>query len=80
MPVPSSDEHFEGHVDRLIREAIERGEFEGLPGEGKPIPGVGTIDDDLWWVRRWARRNLVPGERGSVPRQIDSPQDPSSSS
>lgn len=43
-------------AERIIRDAIEAGEFENLPGEGKPIPGAGTVDDDLWWVRRWAER------------------------
>lgn len=58
MPLPGSPERFESHVDRVIREAMERGEFEDLPGAGKPIPGAGTKDDELWWVRRWLRRNL----------------------
>ncbi len=43
-------------VDRLIQEAAERGEFDDLPGAGKPIPGAGTKDDPLWWVRSWVRR------------------------
>lgn len=49
--------HFESNVDRIVREAMERGEFDGLPGEGKPIPGAGQKDDEFWWVRRWLRRN-----------------------
>ena len=32
------------------------GEFDGLPGTGKPIPGRGRADDDLWWVRGYLRR------------------------
>ena len=28
---------FSKHIDKLIGEAIERGEFSGLEGEGKPI-------------------------------------------
>ncbi len=47
----------ESTADRLIREAMERGEFEDLPGEGKPIPGQGSVDDELWWVRKWYQRN-----------------------
>lgn len=60
MPVPSQPERFEGNVDRMIRESIERGEFEDLPGRGKPIPGAGTPDDALWWVREWVARNREP--------------------
>lgn len=43
----------------MIREAIEKGEFDDLPGEGRPIPGAGGVDDDLWWVRRWVKRNRI---------------------
>lgn len=28
---------WEGHVERMIREARERGEFDNLPGAGKPL-------------------------------------------
>lgn len=59
MPNPSSADRFEPHIDRLIREAIEKGEFDDLPGEGSPIPGAGRVDDELWWVRRWVNRNRI---------------------
>ncbi len=41
---------FETWVDKAIREAEERGAFADLPGTGKPIPGAGKPDDELWWV------------------------------
>jgi hypothetical protein len=44
-------------VDRLIREAMERSEFDDLPGRGKPIPGAGTTDDPMWWLRDWVKRS-----------------------
>lgn len=47
---------WESHVDRLIREAEERGEFDDLPGKGKPIPGIDRPADDLWWVKRKLER------------------------
>lgn len=40
-------------------EAIEHGELDNLPGEGKPIPGAGTLDDEYWWVREWLKRNQM---------------------
>jgi hypothetical protein len=43
--------------ERLIREAIESGEFDDLPGAGKPLPGAGSPDDELWWVREWVQRH-----------------------
>lgn len=30
---------YESVVDRQIRQARERGEFDNLPGMGKPLPG-----------------------------------------
>jgi hypothetical protein len=47
---------FETWIDRQIREASERGEFDNLPGAGKPIPGVGGPDDEMWWVKQLMRR------------------------
>jgi hypothetical protein len=47
----------ESFVERIIRQAIEHGEFDHLPGTGKPIPGAGTSDTEGWWIRRWVERN-----------------------
>jgi len=46
-------------VERRIREAIERGEFENLPGAGQPIPGLDTPEDELSWLRRWMKREGI---------------------
>ena len=47
---------FESLAERRIREAIDAGEFDHLPGEGEPLPGAGQPDDELWWVRAWMER------------------------
>ena len=47
---------WESPVEKAIREAQERGEFDDLPGAGKPLPDLGDTDDPLWWVRRYAER------------------------
>lgn len=60
-------ERFESLPDRLIREAIERGEFDHPEGEGKPLPDAGTRDDELWWVRNWVRRNRVESSDPPAP-------------
>ncbi|MHC4971884.1 MAG: DnaJ family domain-containing protein [Planctomycetota bacterium] len=39
-------------IDKLIREAEQRGEFDNLPGAGKPIPGLDKPYDELWWVKQ----------------------------
>jgi hypothetical protein len=44
---------FESWVDKQIRDAETRGEFERLPGVGKPLPAdVDATYDELWWVKR----------------------------
>jgi hypothetical protein len=48
-------------VDQQIRMAQERGEFDNLPGLGKPLPGKGSHDDELWWVRGYLRREGLSG-------------------
>lgn len=51
---------FETFVDRQIREAESRGEFDRLPGAGKPLPEItDTAYDELWWIKRkMAREGL----------------------
>jgi hypothetical protein len=52
---------FESWVDRLIREARARGEFDDLPGAGKPLPGRNKPYDPDWWVKQKLRReNVAP--------------------
>ncbi|MEU1126875.1 DUF1992 domain-containing protein [Streptomyces sp. NPDC005899] len=47
---------FESWVDKQIREAQERGDFSGLPGFGKPIPGLERPYDESWWIKAKMRR------------------------
>lgn len=49
----------ESLAERRIREAIERGELDGLPGAGKPIPGLDEPEDELSWLRRWMKREGI---------------------
>ncbi len=51
---------FESWIDRQIREAQERGEFDNLPGAGKPIKGLGDRRDDDWWAKDLIRREQLP--------------------
>ncbi|MEU6504908.1 MULTISPECIES: DUF1992 domain-containing protein [unclassified Streptomyces] len=44
---------FESWVDKQIRDAQRRGEFEELPGAGEPLPAeVDSTYDELWWIKR----------------------------
>lgn len=49
-------------VDRLVREAEERGEFANLPGLGKPLPGIDKPLDEDWWVREKLRSEDLPAD------------------
>lgn len=49
---------FESWIDRQIRTAQERGEFDNLPGAGKPIPDHGN--DELWWLKNYVQREGLP--------------------
>ena len=42
---------FETWVERQIREATERGEFDNLPGAGKPVADLDKPHDELWWIK-----------------------------
>ena len=47
---------FETWIDAQIREARERGEFDNLPGAGKPLASIDIHDDDMWWIKQWLKR------------------------
>ncbi len=47
---------WETWIERQIREGIERGDLDHLPGTGKPLPDLDRPHDELWWVRDKLRR------------------------
>ena len=59
MPGPEHP-RYESPADRAIREAMERGEFDDLPGQGKPIKGLNGRDDENWWVKSYLAREQLP--------------------
>jgi hypothetical protein len=50
---------FESLVDRKIREAQERGEFDDLPGAGRPLPGIDRPYVEDWWLRKVIERERL---------------------
>jgi hypothetical protein len=52
---------YESHIDRVIREAQERGEFDNLPGSGKPLAGIDEPYDENWWLKELVRREQITG-------------------
>jgi hypothetical protein len=46
-------------VEQQLRIAFERGDFDDLPGAGKPLEGLGTDHDPDWWVKRLVEREQI---------------------
>ena len=44
-------------VDLQVQRAIERGEFDDLPGAGKPLPPMD--DDPNWWLKKLIEREQI---------------------
>jgi hypothetical protein len=67
---------FETWIDQQIREAAERGDFDDLPGAGKPLPDHGSAYEEDWWLRGFLHRHEASAD-GMLPpavlirRQID---------
>jgi hypothetical protein len=49
---PHSEAHWESAVEKQIREAMARGDFDNLPGKGQPLPGLDGTRDDDWWIKQ----------------------------
>ncbi|UAJ78507.1 DUF1992 domain-containing protein [Leifsonia sp. ZF2019] len=57
---PSMDQR--AHViENAIQQAIRRGDFDDLPGAGKPLPGLTGTHDPDWWIRRKIEREKLTG-------------------
>lgn len=54
------DVSFETWIERQIRVAQDRGDFDNLPGAGKPIPDHGN--DEMWWIKSYLEREGLSGE------------------
>jgi hypothetical protein len=53
---------YESVIDKQIRMAEERGDFDELPGKGKPLPGLDGPHDENWWIKGYVEREGVPSE------------------
>ena len=50
---------WETWIERKIRESMEQGEFDNLPGSGQPIPELARPYDELWWLRKKLREEQL---------------------
>src|ERR1700753_2779456 len=48
-------------VDLQIQQAMERGEFDDLPGAGKPLGDLGSPYDRDWWLKKLIEREQITG-------------------
>ncbi|MFD2794061.1 DUF1992 domain-containing protein [Promicromonospora vindobonensis] len=48
-------------VDTVVDQAMRRGEFDNLPLQGKPIPGLSGTHDPDWWLKGLIERENITG-------------------
>ncbi|WP_428307780.1 DUF1992 domain-containing protein [Lacipirellula sp.] len=49
-------------AENKLLAAIEAGEFDNLPGFGKPSPLIDEPYDPFWWIRRKLRQENLPAD------------------
>ena len=52
-------QHQSQWVEQQLRIAQERGDFDDLPGAGKPIEGLGGEHDPDWWLKKLIEREHI---------------------
>jgi hypothetical protein len=48
-------------VEISIQQAMRRGDFDDLPGSGKPLAGLQNAYDPNWWIRQKIERERLTG-------------------
>lgn len=43
-------------AERRIEQGMGCGEFDNLAGAGQPIEDLDAPRDELWWVKKWIKR------------------------
>jgi Domain of unknown function (DUF1992) len=61
---------FEAWADRQINEAIERGEFDNLPGAGKPIADLDKPYDEVWVMRHLRQEGVTTEDLLPTPLKL----------
>ncbi|QAY60315.1 DUF1992 domain-containing protein [Microbacterium protaetiae] len=60
-PRPMTETERWAYVETSLQQAIRRGEFDDLPGAGKPLQGLGDHHDPDWWIRRKIQTEQLSG-------------------
>ena len=58
-------------AEERIAAARAEGQFDNLPGFGKPIPGIDEPHDDLWWVKDKLKREQLSSLPPALPIRRD---------
>jgi hypothetical protein len=48
-------------VEISLQQAMRRGDFDDLPGAGKPLRDLGGVHDPDWWIRAKIEREKITG-------------------
>ena len=59
-PAPSV-EQLRSNAEIAIQQAMRRGDFDDLPGAGKPLTGLTGRHDPDWWIRQKIRNEQLTG-------------------
>jgi hypothetical protein len=60
-PTPTAAERA-AYVETALQQAMRRGDFDDLPGAGKPLTDLlETAHDPNWWIRRKIEREQLTG-------------------
>ncbi len=62
---------WESGVEKTIREAIERGEFDHLPGKGKPL----NLDENPYAPEDWRMAYKLLSDAGMAPEWVEQSKD-----
>ena len=65
----SYPDRIESLIEARIKAAQRNGEFDNLPGAGKPLPGQNEPYDEDWWLKDFIRREGA-GMESSLPPSL----------
>lgn len=59
-PSPNAEQRA-AYVETALQQAFRRGDFDNLPGKGKPLPELGGTHDPDWWIKRKIQSENLTG-------------------
>lgn len=71
MPKKPDGMSWESFAEHLIQQAQAAGEFDHLPGFGKPLPAIEELATENWWVRDKLRRENLSVLPPSLQIRVD---------